>query len=127
MRMLTRFAVLAAVLFFASALPAQAQVPHSTTLTWNASTSTGVTGYNVYRFVGACSPTVTFVKLTATPITALTYTDTAVTAGVTYCYTVTAVSPGGESSNAGTWQVVTPIFTASTIPLPPTAFTVSST
>jgi len=109
------FLVFALLIF---ALPGNAQAAHSVTLSWSPSSSTGVTGYNVYRFVGACGPTVAFTKLASTT-TALTYVDSAVTAGATYCYTVTAVSVGGESTNAGTWQAVIPIYTAPTNPAPP--------
>jgi hypothetical protein len=99
------------------------QGSHSATLNWAASPTTNVTGYNVYRLVGACSATATFTKLTASPIAVLTYTDGTVTAGTTYCYSVTAVSPGGESPGAGTWQVTIPTFTASAIPAPPASLT----
>lgn len=111
--------ILFLVLLFSVSAKAQT---HSVTLTWGASPTSTVTGYNVYRFIGACSPTVAFTKLTTTPTTALTFTDTTVTAGTTYCYTGTAISPGGESGNAGMFQVTVPTFTASTTPLPQTGF-----
>jgi hypothetical protein len=107
------------LVLLAFVVTAQAQTPHSVTLNWAASPTTGVTGYNVYRFTGACAANITFTKLTASPITPLTFVDTAVTAGTTYCYSVTAVSPGGESPGAGMWQTTVPTFTASTVPLPP--------
>jgi Abnormal spindle-like microcephaly-assoc'd, ASPM-SPD-2-Hydin len=74
---------------------------HSVSLTWSASTSTGVTGYNVYR--GTTSGQ--YSKITSSPIAAsqLNYTDMAVQSG-TYYYVVTAVESGAEStySNAAT-------------------------
>lgn len=44
----------------------------SVVLTWNASSSTGVVGYNVYRSTASGS---LFVKINSTPIVGLTYTD----------------------------------------------------
>jgi hypothetical protein len=98
-----------------------AQAAHQVVLTWVASTST-VTGYNVYRLAGVCPASVSmpaFTKLTTTPVTTLTYTDTAVTAGSTYCYAITSVATGGEGSPNGTLQVAIPLFTVSAIPNPP--------
>ena len=70
---------------------------HAVSLTWTASIDGGV-GYNVYRFSGACpaAGTIGFSKITATPLTATTYTDSAVAPG-TYCYYATAVLNGAES------------------------------
>jgi hypothetical protein len=48
------------------------QGKHITALTWNASTST-VVGYNIYRGTSSGGP---YVKLNATPIAALIYSDT---------------------------------------------------
>jgi hypothetical protein len=107
-----------AVLFV---IPSNAQAVHSVALSWPASVSTGVTGYNVYRFVGACPAQVTlntFTKLTNTGST-LAYTDTSVTAGSIYCYVITAVNATSESAASGTLQATIPIFTASTTPVPP--------
>ena len=102
-------------------MPSSAQATPQVVLTWTASTSTGVTGYNVYKLTGACPATISlsaFSKLASTT-TALTYTDTAVTAGSTYCYVVTATTATAESAASGSWQVTVPTYTASTIPLPP--------
>lgn len=61
------------------------------TLSWTASTSAGVTGYNIYRSsTGAAG---SFTLLSTTPATATTYTDPVVTVGQTYTYQVTAVAP----------------------------------
>jgi hypothetical protein len=92
---------------------------HGVALTWLASASLDVTGYNVYKFVGACAPGVVFVKLASTTVGVVTYTDNSVVAGATYCYAVTAVSPGGESPNNGELQVEIPLYIAPTLPLPP--------
>jgi hypothetical protein len=69
-------------------------VAHYATLNWAASTSTGISGYNIYR---ATTPTATLVnglytKLNSSPIVGTTYVDTTVSAGVIYYYATTAVS-----------------------------------
>jgi fibronectin type 3 domain-containing protein len=67
-----------------------------------------VAGYNVYRSSVSGGP---YTKLNATPVTALTYTDSTVSAGATYYYVVTDVaSDGTESvfSNQATAVVPTP-------------------
>lgn len=61
---------------------------HHMDLSWTASSSGSVTGYNVYRGTTNGGP---YSLLTPTPITGLTYTDNAVTSGVTYYYVITAV------------------------------------
>jgi hypothetical protein len=75
------------VLFTALMLSAQTMRP--VVLTWTASTSTGITGYNVSR---GTSPSGPFTLLTPTPITVLTYTDSG-TVGQTYTYQVVTVAP----------------------------------
>jgi trimeric autotransporter adhesin len=68
---------------------------HSVALTWAASTSSNVSGYNVYRATGL---TGAYIKLTAAPVSVLRYTDTSVVSGETYVYTVTAVNSSGAES-----------------------------
>lgn len=68
---------------------------HTVTLTWNASTSSDVASYNVYRATG----TSTNYTEIATGIVNLTYTDTNVTDGTTYNYVVTAVDSSGDQSS----------------------------
>lgn len=70
-------------------------VAHSVTLSWTASTSSNVTGYNVYRGVQSGGP---YTKLTATAVTGTTYTDNAVQAGQTYYYVATAVDNSNNES-----------------------------
>jgi poly(3-hydroxybutyrate) depolymerase len=65
-------------------------------LSWNA--VNGATGYNVYR---------NGVKVTATPVTTLTYTATGLTAGTTYSFAVSAVGPDGESAISAAVSVTT--------------------
>jgi chitodextrinase len=75
------------------------------TLTWTASTdNVGVTGYEVYR--GA--------TLLAT-VTSTTYTDTGLTPGTTYSYTIQAKDAAGNRSAASTaTSVITLALTSST-------------
>lgn len=59
-------------------------------LAWTASsTVTNLAGYDVYRSSGGA-----YTKLNATPLTGLTYSDTATADGTTYTYKVHAVSSG---------------------------------
>ncbi len=62
-------------------------------LTWEASTGTGLKGYNVYRSADGT----TFTMLNADPLDDLTYEDTDVDDGIYYSYSVTAV--GNEESD----------------------------
>lgn len=64
-------------------------------LSWGASTSS-VVGYNVYRGTVSGGPYSS--KLTSSPVSALTFTDSAVLAGQTYYYVVTAVNSSGVES-----------------------------
>ena len=68
---------------------------HSVSLNWTASTSSSVTGYNVYR--GTTSGG-TYTKLNSTPVSGTSYTDTAVQAGQTYYYVCTAVDSSSNES-----------------------------
>ena len=68
--------------------------PHSVDLSWNASQSAGVVGYNVYR--GTDGP---YSRINVGLEASTTYTDATVSAGTTYYYVVSAVdSQGLESS-----------------------------
>jgi hypothetical protein len=85
----------------------QAAVSHSVTLSWTASTST-VVGYNIYRSTVPGGP---YTLVTSSPVSATTYTDTTVQAGVTYYYVVTAVDASGNESvysNEASASVPTP-------------------
>jgi fibronectin type 3 domain-containing protein len=75
------------------------------TLTWTQSTSTGLTGNNVYRGTVSGGP---YTLLTATPLPAsTTYLDTTVVSSTTYYYVVTALAGTVESgySNQATAAV----------------------
>jgi Protein of unknown function (DUF1573)/Abnormal spindle-like microcephaly-assoc'd, ASPM-SPD-2-Hydin len=69
---------------------------HTVSLTWNASTSSNISGYNIYRavYVSSCGA---FTKLNGTTLdNSTSYTDSVVTNGTNYCYATTAV----DSTNA---------------------------
>ncbi len=76
---------------------ASAQVTHSVALTWIASTTSTVTGYNVYRSTVSGTG---YAKINSSPVLAplASYTDTAVQNGTTYFYVTTAVDGSGTES-----------------------------
>jgi Abnormal spindle-like microcephaly-assoc'd, ASPM-SPD-2-Hydin len=68
---------------------------HSVTLSWAASSSAGVVGYNVYRSTVSGGP---YARITSGPDGSMSYTDIAVSAGKSYFYVVTAVEGNGTES-----------------------------
>jgi len=68
---------------------------YSVALNWSASSSTGVTGYNVYRSTVSGSG---YELITPSPLSTLAYTDATVLDGVTYYYVATAVDSNGDES-----------------------------
>ena len=78
---------------------------HTVALSWNASTS-NVTGYNVYRSTTSGAG---YVRITASPLTSLTYVDDTVLSATTYFYVATAVDENGiESSDSNEAQAIIP-------------------
>lgn len=97
----------------------------SVTLTWTAPTKntdgsniSGAVTYNVYGAIQGQ----TKVKLTATPISALTYTHNAATGGNTWCYTATSLVGGQESAQTAEVCGAVP----APIPNPPGNLTITS-
>ena len=93
------------------ALAGAGQTPsasHSVALAWNPSSSSDITGYNVFRSgaSGAYGPT----PLNSVPVSGTTYADASVTVGQTYFYIVKAVGDG--TSSAASNEV------AATVPVP---------
>ena len=77
---------------------------HSVKLNWQASNSSGVTGYNIYR-----STTSGGYYALLGSVSNLTYTDSTVQSGTTYYYVTTAVnSAGQESTYSNQVQAVIP-------------------
>jgi len=80
--------------------------PHSATLSWTASTSSGVTGYNVYRSAVSGGP---YTKVNATLVAGTSFVDTNVQAGQAYYYVATAVnSAAAESPYSNEAKAVVP-------------------
>jgi Abnormal spindle-like microcephaly-assoc'd, ASPM-SPD-2-Hydin len=79
---------------------------HSVALTWNASTSSSVVGYNVYRGTVSGGP---YTQINSALDSTTSDTDSTVQGGQTYYYVVTAVdSTGAESSYSNETQAVIP-------------------
>jgi hypothetical protein len=112
---------LLALLFLA--LPAIAQSGHSATLSWQDALNPVGTTANIWRASGACpatAPTTTpppgFTQINTAAVAESgsagamvgTYIDTAVTAGDTYSYVITAVGPNGQSNPSNCAQGVIP-------------------
>jgi hypothetical protein len=79
-------------------------VAHSVSLNWNASTSSGVTGYKVYRGTTSGGP-----YSLLSNVSAASLTDNNVASGQTYYYVVTAVSSSAESSYSNQAQAIIPV------------------
>ena len=79
---------------------------HQVQLSWGASTSTGVTGYNVYRGSVSGGP---YNKINPALVVGTTYSDSSVQAGKTYFYVTTALNGSGtESAYSNQVQAVVP-------------------
>lgn len=79
---------------------------HTAVLSWVASTTVGVTSYNVYRSTTSGSG---YVKVGSVAAPTITYTDSTVIAGKTYFYVITAVAPGhGESGFSNQVTAIVP-------------------
>jgi len=70
---------------------------HSVNLSWSASTSSNISGYNIYRaaYASACG---SFSKINPLLNTGTLYTDSVVVDGAKYCYATTAVNTSSEES-----------------------------
>jgi hypothetical protein len=68
---------------------------HPTSLSWVASSSSGVVGYNIYRTVTSGS---NYVKLNASPLATTAYVDATSQAGQTYYYVATSINSAGSES-----------------------------
>lgn len=80
--------------------------PRTVTLTWTASTSPNVSGYNIYRGTASGGP---YSKVNSALITGTSYLDTTVVPGTTYYYVATAIDGGSnESAYSNQAQAVVP-------------------
>lgn len=83
----------------------QATTNHLVDLNWNASTSTDVAGYNIYRSPDGA----TWKKINASLIAATLYTDATVANGSTYYYAATSVDiNSNESAKTAAVKVAVP-------------------
>jgi hypothetical protein len=71
------------------------QATHSVSLTWSASPTAMVAGYNVYRSTVSGS---VYARVNTALIAGLAYTDSTVQNGVTYYFVTTAVDTSGNES-----------------------------
>ena len=97
---------------------------HSVTLTFAASTSTGVTGYNAYR--GTTSGGESATALNSSPFTGTTYVDSGVAALTTYYYTVKAYCPTCSPTLSVASNEVQASVPGDVAPLPPTNVTATA-
>jgi hypothetical protein len=65
-------------------------------LSWAASTTPGIVGYNIYRGTAPAGESAT--PINSAPVGATTYVDATVTPGMTYYYVLTSVAAGGAQS-----------------------------
>ncbi|MGA2021500.1 MAG: choice-of-anchor D domain-containing protein [Candidatus Sulfotelmatobacter sp.] len=71
---------------------------HTVSLSWNASSSQNISGYNIYRAVYTTSCG-SYSKINGSTLDSVTtYLDSSVTDGVAYCYATTAVNSSNEES-----------------------------
>jgi Abnormal spindle-like microcephaly-assoc'd, ASPM-SPD-2-Hydin len=68
---------------------------HAADLQWQASSSAGVVGYDIYRSTVSGG---SYTKITSSPISGTSYSDTKVTVGMQYFYVVTAINSDGTQS-----------------------------
>ncbi|MFY9948449.1 MAG: hypothetical protein WAK27_07125, partial [Candidatus Sulfotelmatobacter sp.] len=71
---------------------------HSVSLSWGASSSPDISGYNIYRaiYTSSCG---SYSKINGSTLDTLTtYSDGSVTDGTNYCYATTAVNSSNEES-----------------------------
>jgi len=66
-------------------------------LSWLASSTPGVVGYNIYR--GTAPGGESGTPINSSPVNATTYVDANVTAGLTYYYVLTSVAADGAQSS----------------------------
>jgi hypothetical protein len=81
---------------------------HSVSLSWAASSSPGITSYNVYRAIYRANACGSYSNIGSTAGSSTAYVDNVVADGTTYCYATTAVDPSGESGYSNITEAVIP-------------------
>jgi len=73
---------------------------HSVDLSWNASNSPNISGYNIYRAVYSSGSCGSYAKINGSNlVTSTAYADASVVDGTAYCYATTAVNSANEESS----------------------------
>jgi len=81
---------------------------YSVNLSWTASTTSGITGYDVYRAVYSTSSCGSYSSIGSTASSSTVFTDSVVADGTTYCYATKAVDASGESGYSNVVQAKIP-------------------
>jgi len=122
-----RISFLILIFAFSMLSYAQAATTRPVNVTWGASSSTTVTGYNVLRCAvptgaATCTPSGTALNgSTLIPATTLAYTDPAVPTGSSYVYGVVAVAPACSGTSSPTAPCGdAPMSDSGLVPVPPT-------
>lgn len=89
-------------------------------LTWQ-DASGNEANFHIERKAEACAGAAPFAEIATTGANIVTFTDAAVTEGVTYCYRVAASNPAGKSAYSNTASRVVPF----TIPAAPSGLGVT--
>jgi hypothetical protein len=76
----------------------EAAPTYDVALSWSASTSSNISGYNVYRSVYTNSTCGSFAKINPSLNASTSYTDSVVTDGTAYCYYATAMNSSNQES-----------------------------
>jgi len=87
-----------------------AQAADQNTLTWT-DNSNNEQGFDIYRKSEICTGSVALAKIATVAANVVTYVDTAVVQGVTYCYAVDAFNTAGTSSLSNTASRTVPFTT----------------
>jgi hypothetical protein len=81
---------------------------HNVSLSWAASSTPGITSYNVYRAVYRANTCGSYSNIGSTAGSSTAYVDSVVADGTTYCYATTAIDPSGESGYSNITEAVIP-------------------
>jgi Abnormal spindle-like microcephaly-assoc'd, ASPM-SPD-2-Hydin len=82
---------------------------HTVSLSWTASSTSGITSYNVYRAIYASNVCGSYTNVGTTASSVTAFTDNGpLTNGTTYCYATTAVDANGESGYSNIVQAAIP-------------------
>ena len=85
-------------------------ISHNVQLSWTASTSANVAGYNVYRIASSSQtpPSPPYPKVNSSLVSETSYTDTSVVAGQYYYYATAVDTSSAESAPSNTAPAVVP-------------------